>query len=101
VARPSHSTRSDTSSSDQRLAAGHHAAGTARPPPPRPPIRRRVLEALDQLAAHPLTANLVRLTGRPESRLRVGDWRVLVRLDHDQHIVVVIHIRPRGRAYRD
>jgi len=66
-----------------------------------PPIRRRVLEALDQLAADPLAASLVKLTGRPESRLRVGDWRVLVRLDHDEQIVVVIHIRPRGRAYRD
>jgi mRNA interferase RelE/StbE len=66
-----------------------------------PPIRRRVLEALDQLAADPLTAQLVKLTGRPESRLRVGDWRVLVRLDHDERTVVVIHVRPRGRAYRD
>jgi mRNA interferase RelE/StbE len=64
-----------------------------------PPIRRRVLEALDELAADPLAANLVKLTGRPESRLRVGDWRVLVRLDHDERIAVVIHIRPRGRAY--
>jgi mRNA-degrading endonuclease RelE of RelBE toxin-antitoxin system len=43
----------------------------------------------------------VKLTGRPESRLRVGDWRVLVRLDHDQLVVLVIHIRPRERAYRD
>ena len=66
-----------------------------------PPIRRRILEALDQLAADPLAANLVRLTGRPESRLRVGDWRILVRLDHHQLVVIVIHVRPRGRAYRD
>lgn len=64
-----------------------------------PPVRQRVLDALDRLAADPLAANLVKLTGRPESRLRVGDWRVLLRLDHDEQVVVVIHIRPRGRAY--
>ena len=64
-----------------------------------PPIRRRVLDALDQLATDPNAARLVRLTGRPESRLRVGDWRVLLRLDHEEHVVIVIHIRPRGRAY--
>lgn len=64
-----------------------------------PPIRRRVLEALDNLAADPRAARLVKLTGRPESRLRVGDWRVLLRLDHDKQVAVVIHIRPRGRAY--
>ncbi|MGH2948646.1 MAG: type II toxin-antitoxin system RelE family toxin [Solirubrobacteraceae bacterium] len=86
---------------DQRLAPANHAARPPRPPRLDPPIRRRILEALDQLAADPRAANLVKLTGRPESRLRVGDWRVLVRLDHHQLVVVVIHIRPRGRAYRD
>ena len=59
-------------------------------------MRRRILEALDKLAADPLTANLVKLTGRPESRLRVGDWRVLLRLDHGELAVVVLRIKPRG-----
>lgn len=66
-----------------------------------PPVRRRVLDALDRLVADPLAGDLVKLTGRDESRLRVGDWRILLRLDHDQLVVVVLHVLPRGRAYRD
>ncbi|TML96179.1 MAG: hypothetical protein E6G10_27290, partial [Actinobacteria bacterium] len=35
-----------------------------------------------------------------EHRLRVGDWRVLLRLDRDQRTVYVLRVLPRGRAYR-
>jgi len=37
--------------------------------------------------------------GRPESRLRVGDWRVLLVLDLERRVIVVMRILPRGRAY--
>jgi mRNA interferase RelE/StbE len=66
-----------------------------------PPVRRRVLDALDRFVADPRAGDLVKLRGREESRLRVGDWRVLLRLDDEQLVVVVLHVRPRGRAYRD
>ncbi len=64
-------------------------------------ITRRVEEALDRLAADPAAVELRKLKGRPESRLRVGDWRVLLELDHQQRAIVVHHVLPRGRAYRD
>jgi mRNA interferase RelE/StbE len=64
-----------------------------------PPVRRRVGEALDRLASNPDSGALRKLTGRPESRLRVGDWRVLVELDAGTHVVVVQRVLPRGRAY--
>lgn len=64
-------------------------------------ISRRVEHALDQLAANPASAELRKLKGRNESRLRVGDWRVLLELDHQAHQVVVHHVLPRGRAYRN
>jgi mRNA-degrading endonuclease RelE of RelBE toxin-antitoxin system len=38
------------------------------------------------------------LTSWPESRLRAGDWRVLIRLDHHALVVVVLQVRPRGRV---
>jgi mRNA interferase RelE/StbE len=63
-------------------------------------VKRRVGQALDRLAADPTAAQLRRLTGRPESRLRVGDWRVLLELDHEPRAIVVHHVLPRGRAYR-
>jgi mRNA interferase RelE/StbE len=46
-----------------------------------PPIRRRIVDALDTVAADPRSALLRRLTGGPELRLRVGDWRVRLELD--------------------
>jgi mRNA interferase RelE/StbE len=64
-------------------------------------VKRRVEEALDRLAADPDAVELRKLKGRPESRLRVGGWRVLLELDHQQRAIVVHHALPRGRAYRD
>lgn len=66
-----------------------------------PPVRDRVLAALERLADDPRGAELVRLRGRPEWRLRVDDWRVRLRLDHQARAVVVLRVLPRGRAYRD
>jgi mRNA-degrading endonuclease RelE of RelBE toxin-antitoxin system len=62
-------------------------------------VRQRVYTALQRLAAAPGTGQLHKLTGRTESRLRVGDWRILVELDHRARTIVVHHVLPRGRAY--
>lgn len=64
-----------------------------------PPIRRRILAALDALAADPQNAPLRRLTGRPELRLRVGDWRVRLELDTPERVIVIHRVLLRGRAY--
>jgi mRNA interferase RelE/StbE len=67
-----------------------------------PPVRRRVVEALTALAADPqANSSLRRLSGRPESRLRVGDWRVILDLEPRDRVVLVVRVLPRGRAYRD
>jgi mRNA interferase RelE/StbE len=63
-------------------------------------VRDRVLAAIDKLVADPDHASGVRkLTGRSESRLRVGDWRVIFEIDHGRRTVVVDRVLPRGRAY--
>ena len=64
-----------------------------------PPIARRVLGALENVAADPDRAQLRQLVNRPEQRLRVGDWRVLLELDRDNREIIVHHVFPRGRAY--
>jgi mRNA interferase RelE/StbE len=64
-----------------------------------PPVQRRVIAALRGLAADPLSAQLVKLQGSDEHRLRVGDWRVRVRLAPDERTVYVLRVLPRGRAY--
>ena len=40
------------------------------------------------------------LKGRPgEWRLRVGDWRAIIRLNQEDRIIVVTAVKPRGSAY--
>lgn len=64
-----------------------------------PPIRARVVIALEKLAADPHAGQLRKLTHSPESKLRVGEWRVLVTLDEKAKTIQVIRVLPRGRAY--
>lgn len=54
---------------------------------------------IEQLASDPesLKNNVSRLVGTRESRLRVGDWRVIFRIDGS--VLRIINIAPRGGAY--
>jgi mRNA interferase RelE/StbE len=63
------------------------------------PIRQRVFTALQGLAADPAGGQLRKLSGRAESRLRVGDWRILLTLDREARAIRVDRVLPRGRAY--
>jgi mRNA-degrading endonuclease RelE of RelBE toxin-antitoxin system len=57
---------------------------------------------LQALAADPQQPGALRkLTGAPEHRLRVGDWRALLLLDTQTRTIIVTRVLPRGRAYRD
>ena len=65
-------------------------------------VRQRVNAALVVLAEDPhASTSLRKLTGRAETRLRVGDWRVLLTLDTEARLIVVLRVLPRDRAYRD
>jgi mRNA interferase RelE/StbE len=64
-----------------------------------PQVRQRIYAALKRTAVDPTTGQLRKLTSRIESRLRVGDWRVLVTLDTDARVIRVNRVLPRGRAY--
>lgn len=58
-------------------------------------IRRKI----NDLAADPssMSANVKRLQGRVECRLRVQDWRVIFRIEND--VLWIDDIAPRGSAY--
>lgn len=58
-------------------------------------IRQKIDELANDSAS--LEANVKRLQGRPEYRLRVQDWRVIFRIDQD--ILWIDDIAPRGSAY--
>lgn len=65
------------------------------------PIRGRVTRAVDGLARNPRPpgAKLLREAGA-RWRIRVGDYRVLYRVDDDRIVVVVVRVRHRSTAYR-
>ena len=58
-----------------------------------------MLTAIGRLVSNPRSVELRKLKGRPESRLRVGDWRVILELDVDERIIIIERVLPRGRAY--
>lgn len=67
-----------------------------------PVDRRRMLDALGELARDPAAAKLdtKRLQARNGFRLRVGDWRVLYELESERLIIQVLQIGPRGDIYK-
>ncbi|MFI5004681.1 MAG: type II toxin-antitoxin system RelE/ParE family toxin [Solirubrobacterales bacterium] len=63
------------------------------------PMRRRVLAALSRLANEDRSLDVKRLTGSQQSRVRVGDMRVIIEFDHETGEIVIHRVVPRGRAY--
>lgn len=63
-------------------------------------IIRRIDVVLRQLASNPRPAGAVKLSGRTESgwRVRVGDYRILYRIEESR--VEVYRIKHRRDAYR-
>ena len=65
-----------------------------------PDERNRILDALEQLVKDPKNADLRKLQGRAELRLRVGNKRVLLIPDRLQKLMIVTRIGPRGDIYK-
>jgi mRNA interferase RelE/StbE len=65
------------------------------------PIRGRLTRALGTLAKDPRPPGAKLLSGPDRIwRLRVGDYRILYRIDDDIVRILVIRIRHRSDAYR-
>lgn len=56
-------------------------------------------DKIEQLARDPesLRNNVTRLVGTRESRLRIGDWRIIFRIDGE--VLKIIRIASRGSIY--
>jgi mRNA interferase RelE/StbE len=61
--------------------------------------RALLREKIDQLSHEPetLAANITRLQGRSECRLRVQDWRIIFRTEDD--VLWIDDIAPRSSVY--
>lgn len=63
-------------------------------------LRKRIVSKVEQYAADPSSlANVVtQLVGSDMSRMRIGSWRVIFRIENGDTVVILI-VRPRGGAY--
>lgn len=62
--------------------------------------RKRIVDALYELQDKPLHGSYKRLKGRAEWSLRVGNIRILFRVDKDKKHFIVNEIGPRGDVYK-
>ncbi len=66
------------------------------------PDRTRIAEKIVLLGQNPDSTELdvKPLTGQPNYRLRVGDWRVIFDRQDDVKIIAIEKIKPRGDVYK-
>ncbi len=64
------------------------------------PEREAILAALSDLEKDPFALDLRPLRGRIDWRLRVGGWRVLLRMEESQKVIVAYDLGPRGDIYK-
>jgi len=64
-----------------------------------PQLRDRVEDRIEALATDPRPHGALKLAGRDEWRVRVGDYRVIYAVDDRAQLVEVRRVRRRGVAY--
>jgi mRNA interferase RelE/StbE len=63
------------------------------------PMKSRIIAALRDLSKEPPRGDIKSMSGQPGNfRLRVGNYRVLYRIENNK--IFVTHIAPRGEAYK-
>jgi len=65
-------------------------------------VFKRVKAAITQLADNPRPRGTTKLKQRSRDswRIRVGNWRVILKIDDATHTVHVLHVVHRREAYR-
>lgn len=64
------------------------------------PMRERIRATIDALAAEPRPHGAVKLVGRDDFRIRVGDYRIVYAVDDAERTVLVARIAHRREVYR-
>jgi mRNA interferase RelE/StbE len=65
------------------------------------PDQSRIIRRLEQIASDPSGPASRPLTNAAGFRsARVGDWRIVLRIDDEARVIEVADIGPRGQVYR-
>ena len=64
-------------------------------------VARLIRKKLGNIASDPHAQhnNVTKLQNRPGYRLRVGDWRVIYKIDDKQLVILVLKLGSRGGVY--
>lgn len=65
-----------------------------------PQDQARLSEKIDALATDPRPHNVEKLSGVEGWRIRVGDYRIVYRIDDTARVVTITRIGQRGGVYR-
>ncbi len=65
-----------------------------------PEAKRRIEGVIETLAEQPRPPAAKKLTGRPEWRVRSGDYRVLYRIEDQILTVIIVQAGHRREVYR-
>ena len=63
-------------------------------------LKQRLLQAAEKLCHNPHPSGHKKMKGRPDYRIRVGDYRILYRIHHRELLVEVVKIGDRKDVYR-
>lgn len=64
------------------------------------PIRERIRKRIRELAKTPRPAGAKRLRKRPDWRIRVGDYRIVYRIEDQELVVLVVKVGHRKDVYQ-
>ena len=64
------------------------------------PIRERIRKRIRELAKTPRPAGAKRLRQRPDWRVRVGDYRIVYRIEDQELVVLVVKVGHRKDVYQ-
>ncbi len=63
--------------------------------------RQRIQEGIDRMLIDMRTADVLKIKGRKDRwRLRVGDFRVILRIDLAERVIYALRVMHRREAYR-
>ena len=63
-------------------------------------IYKRCYEAMMGLTANPRSHGAEKLVGEDGFRIRVGDWRIVFRIDDSQKKIFIYRVKHRREVYR-
>jgi mRNA interferase RelE/StbE len=63
-------------------------------------VAKRIVEKIEELATDPFSQDIKKLTGMALYRLRVGDYRVIFDLKHDELYILIVKVGHRKEIYK-